>query len=109
MHTLDIRGCSQLSELCLMGLERAALTSTHLRCLDIRGLDVADIGLGWVAQVNKMNLSLLSKRCMNFAFSERQSNTPFRAGFARKKQDSVGPCCRRVIAQFLRQDRKCSG
>lgn len=34
-----------------MGLERAAFTSTHLRSLDIRGMEIADIGLGWVAQV----------------------------------------------------------
>lgn len=51
LHSLDIRGCSQLSELCLMGLERAAFTSTQLRTLNVRGMAFADTGLGWVAQV----------------------------------------------------------
>lgn len=51
LHSLDIRDCSQLSELCLMGLERAAFTSTRLRTLNVRGMAFADAGLGWVAQV----------------------------------------------------------
>lgn len=51
LRTLDIHGCSQLSELCLMGLARAAFTSTRLRALDLKGMAIADIGLGWVAQV----------------------------------------------------------
>lgn len=34
-----------------MGLERAAFTSTRLKVLDLRGMAIADIGLGWVAQV----------------------------------------------------------
>ena len=54
LRELDIHGCSQLSELCLMGLERAAFTSTRLRVLDLRGMAIADIGLGWVAQVRQV-------------------------------------------------------
>lgn len=55
LHSLDIRDCSQLSELCLMGLERAAFTSTRLRTLNVRGIAFADAGLGWVAQVGGEN------------------------------------------------------
>lgn len=51
LRTLDIHGCSQLSELCLMGFQRATFTSTNLRCLDVRGMAIADIAFGWVAQV----------------------------------------------------------
>lgn len=54
LRELDLHGCSQLSELCLMGLERAAFTSTRLKILDLRGMAIADIGLAWVAQVRQI-------------------------------------------------------
>eukprot|EP00903_Cladosiphon_okamuranus_P006370 g6237.t1 len=63
LRTLDIHGCSQLSELCLMGLQRAAFTSTNLKTLDLRGMDIADIAFGWVAQGCKALESLNISRC----------------------------------------------
>ena len=63
LRTLDIRGCSQLSELCLMGLQRAAFTSTNLKTLDLRGMAIADIAFGWVAQGCKVLESLNISRC----------------------------------------------
>lgn len=62
LRTLDIQGCSQLSELCLMGLQRAAFTSTNLTSLDLRGMAIADIAFGWVAQARKHFLSQSSFR-----------------------------------------------
>ncbi|CAM9208510.1 unnamed protein product, partial [Hapterophycus canaliculatus] len=61
LRTLDIHGCSQLSELSLMGLQRAAFTSTNLRSLDLRGMAIADIAFGWVAQASK-TLSIPASR-----------------------------------------------
>ncbi|CAM9619543.1 unnamed protein product, partial [Ectocarpus sp. 12 AP-2014] len=63
LRTLDIHGCSQLSELCLMGLQRATFTSTNLRCLDVRGMAIADIAFGWVAQGCKVLENLNISRC----------------------------------------------
>lgn len=34
-----------------MGLERAGFTSTHLKNLNLKEMRIADVGMGWVAQV----------------------------------------------------------
>ncbi|CAN0106838.1 unnamed protein product, partial [Ectocarpus sp. 13 AM-2016] len=46
-----------------MGLQRATFTSTNLRCLDVRGMAIADIAFGWVAQGCKMLENLNISRC----------------------------------------------
>lgn len=46
-----------------MGLQRAAFTSTNLRTLDLRGMAIADIAFGWVAQGCKALESLNISRC----------------------------------------------
>eukprot|EP00752_Nemacystus_decipiens_P014289 g12709.t1 len=63
LRALEIHGCSQLSELCLMGLQRAAFTSTNLKTLDLRGMAIADIAFGWVAQGCKVLENLNISRC----------------------------------------------
>lgn len=63
LQELDIHGCSQLSELCLMGLQRAVFTSTNLKSLDVQGMAIADIAFGWVAEGCKVLESLNISRC----------------------------------------------
>lgn len=46
-----------------MGLQRAAFTSTNLKTLDLRGMAIADIAFGWVAQGCKVLESLNISRC----------------------------------------------
>lgn len=46
-----------------MGLQRAAFTSTNLTALDLRGMAVADVAFGWVAQGCKALESLNVSRC----------------------------------------------
>ncbi|CAM9373052.1 unnamed protein product [Pylaiella littoralis] len=63
LRELDIHGCSQLSELCLMGLQRATFTSTNLKSLDVQGMAIADIAFSWVAEGCKALESLNISRC----------------------------------------------
>ncbi|CAN0017553.1 unnamed protein product [Ascophyllum nodosum] len=63
LHSLDIHGCSQLSEVCLMGLERMTFKFTQLRTLNVRGMDIASIGLSWVAQGCNLLEQLDVSRC----------------------------------------------
>ena len=37
-----------------MGLERMTFKFTQLRTLNVRGMDIANIGLSWVAQVGDL-------------------------------------------------------
>lgn len=46
-----------------MGLQRAAFTSANLKTLDLRGMAIADIAFGWVAQGCKALESLNISRC----------------------------------------------
>ncbi|CAM9765347.1 unnamed protein product, partial [Chrysoparadoxa australica] len=65
LQRLSLKGCHQLSELSLMGMERARFTTMHMKVLDLSHMNIIDIGMQYVGQGCKQLQELRLSGCHN--------------------------------------------